>query len=479
MDNTLETSIDLYTLFTDKESLETTIDLLCSELFAKNPDDIRREYLDFNKEINTYFSECDIVFKYLFFGAHLLTPPQERENFNTILEYEHWLMEENKILSPHFVLSMYYTVEYLIENTNCYMYRSYMYRSYTSHNKYLRIENSEWESFTPDFRFNRDAKLPTDNNYYNLLRKYRETSKQQQQSTQWTKELNSASTQNPFYPLINYEVTSDPFYFLNGFLPDISAVISNNTAFSKGAYDKPHNLDLQNNNIKSAISEQLTKLFHYFFTCLDNIEIKDISSFADRAIRIMKLEYGMGVITLSNYLEQMAQNRYRPNTFQNWEQLIIIQKEPKFPDRLFYQAAPTNNDIQLLSIGLSKYFLCICYLLCNMDLPTLRESLHTYIDHMYQYHQKFNIAESDTSSNNLWYTFYCIDDILCDNIKRNQYLNKLENSLKIIKEKSWYVDFSKHYWYSRFSDEWWQSTRQLYDIPIIELLKTYIESPLS
>ena len=70
MDNTLETSIDLYTLFTDKESLETTIDLLCSELFAKNPDDIRREYLDFNKEINTYFSECDIVFKYLFFGAH-------------------------------------------------------------------------------------------------------------------------------------------------------------------------------------------------------------------------------------------------------------------------------------------------------------------------------------------------------------------------------------------------------------------------
>ena len=98
---------------------------------------------------------------------------------------------------------------------------------------------------------------------------------------------------------------------------------------------------------------------------------------------------------------------------------------------------------------------------------------------MYQYHQKFNIAESDTSSNNLWYTFYCIDDILCDNIKRNQYLNKLENSLKIIKEKSWYVDFSKHYWYSRFSDEWWQSTRQLYDIPIIELLKTYIEPPLS
>ena len=35
MDNTLETSIDLYTLFTDKESLETTIDLLCSELLQK------------------------------------------------------------------------------------------------------------------------------------------------------------------------------------------------------------------------------------------------------------------------------------------------------------------------------------------------------------------------------------------------------------------------------------------------------------
>ena len=60
MDNTLETSIDLYTLFTDKESLETTIDLLCSELFAKNPDDIRREYLDFNKEIRLFIRMCGI-----------------------------------------------------------------------------------------------------------------------------------------------------------------------------------------------------------------------------------------------------------------------------------------------------------------------------------------------------------------------------------------------------------------------------------
>lgn len=456
MDKQLDNSIDLYTLFSDLTELDNSCNTILNQLSITDESTINSKFIDFCTMIDNYFGEYDIIHKSLFFGAHLLTPATDFDP-NNILEYEKYLMEENNILSPYYVLSIYYTIEYLINSQNAYMYRDYM-SQLTSN----RMKHKDWTPYTPDSTFHKGLSLPSTRNYYNSYHDNKSFSKELRQNTKWTKELQKASASNPFHALINYEITSCNFYFLNGFLPDVSSIIADKVAFSKMAYDRAHNISQENNHLKADLTEKLSTLFSYYFNCIEKLNLEHISSFADRAIRIMKLEYSMGVLTLSPHLKQMSVKRYQPSENGIWKDLMLFQKTPSFPERLFYKEPPTIHEIKLLSICLSKHLLSICYMLCNRDLNKLHEQLRSYINNMHEYHKTYNLTAEGTSYDNLWYFLHTIDTCLCNSNERYDFLNGLQRNIADIKEVSWYIDFSKYYWYQRFTDDWWESTKSLY-----------------
>lgn len=467
-----KTEEDLYALFKNKTILDDTCKSICDKIFHTTPVELKQRYLHFRENISSEL-DCGEMFNYLFFSAHLLTLKSKLTSFNSVFEYQDWVMESSSFLSPYFVLSIYYTVQYLLESSNFYLYRSYI-----NQNTHFQINHTQWDRFIPDPRFFNDTKIPNNINCFNLSSKYRESYQQQHKQTQFSKELKEANSKNPLYPLINYKVIDETFYFINGFLSDLSVEIAHKNIFSKRAYDNSLNRETNKNTIKTTITNNLSNIFDYYGECLSNIDTNILTSFSDRMLRIIKLEYGMGIITLSQYLKEMSHIRY-DNNKNTLESILSFQKDPRFPDRLINNINfPTTHDELLSSITLAKYLMCICYILTDKDLMKLKKDLQHYIDNKLSTYKEQEdnfsyLQENPNSPQNLWRILFSIDDLLQNEDKKHIYFEEIKNNLTLIKEPSWYASFNDKYWKKRFSDEWWNSISVLYSSSVIKFLSPY------